>query len=76
MGILKAEKVLILPDVVLNTSPLTPKDIYDLKFILTQEIDWIALSFVQKLSDVLEIRKYVGDKAGIIAKIEKPSALS
>ena len=74
-GYIKSRKGINLPDVVLNTSPLTPKDIDDLKFILTQEIDWIALSFVQKLSDVLEVKKYVGNKAGIIAKIEKPSAL-
>ena len=59
----------------LNTSPLTSKDIEDLKFILNQEIDWIALSFVQKLKDVEEVKKYIGDKAGVIAKIEKPSAL-
>jgi len=42
---------------------------------LNQEIDWIALSFVQKLKDVEEVKKYIGDKAGVIAKIEKPSAL-
>ena len=34
-----------------------------------------SLSFVQKLKDVEEVKKYIGDKAGIIAKIEKPSAL-
>ena len=44
-----------------KTSPLTPKDIEDLKFILNQEIDWIALSFVQKFKDVEEV-KYIGDK--------------
>jgi pyruvate kinase len=45
-----------------------------LNFILNQEIDWIALSFVQKLRDVEEVKKYINDKACIIAKIEKPSA--
>ena len=74
-GYIKSRKGINLPDVVLNTSPLTTKDINDLKFILNQEIDWIALSFVQRLSDVLEVKKYIGEKAGIIAKIEKPSAL-
>ena len=74
-GYIKSNKGVNLPDVVINTNPLTPKDLEDLKFILNQEIDWIALSFVQKLSDVKEVRKYIGDKAGIIAKIEKPSAL-
>ena len=74
-GYIKSNKGVNLPDVVLNTSPLTSKDIEDLKFILNQEIDWIALSFVQKLKDVEEVKKYIEDKASIIAKIEKPSAL-
>jgi pyruvate kinase len=74
-GYIKSNKGVNLPDVVLNTSPLTAKDIEDLKFILNQEIDWIAISFVQKLSDVEEVKKYINDKACIIAKIEKPSAL-
>ena len=74
-GAIKSNKGVNLPDVVLNTSPLTTKDIDDLKFILNQEIDWIALSFVQKLRDVEEVKKHIGDRAGVIAKIEKPSAL-
>ena len=74
-GYIKSNKGINLPDVVINTNPLTPKDIDDLKFILNQDVDWIALSFVQKLSDVEEVKKYIGDKAGVIAKIEKPSAL-
>ena len=74
-GYIKSNKGVNLPDVVLNTSPLTSKDIEDLKFILNLEIDWIALSFVQKLRDVEEVKKYNEDKACIIAKIEKPSAL-
>ena len=74
-GYIKSNKGINLPDVVLNTSPLTSKDIEDLKFILNQEIDWIALSFVQKLRDVEAVKKYIEDKASIIAKIEKPSAL-
>ena len=74
-GAIKSNKGVNLPDVVLNTSPLTSKDIEDLKFILNQEIDWVALSFVQKLKDVEEVKKYIVDKAGVIAKIEKPSAL-
>ncbi len=74
-GYIKSNKGVNLPDVVLNTSPLTSKDIEDLKFILNHEIDWIALSFVQKLRDVEEVKKYIDDKACIIAKIEKPSAL-
>ena len=55
-GLIKSNKGINLPDVVLNTNPLTAKDLDDLKFILHQEIDWIALSFVQKLSDVQEVK--------------------
>ena len=75
-GYIKSRKGINLPDTVIKSSPLTTKDLEDLKFILNQEIDWIALSFVQKLSDVNEVKKYIGNKAGIIAKIEKPSALN
>ena len=74
-GVIKSNKGVNLPDVVINTSPLTSKDFEDLKFILNQEIDWIALSFVQKLQDVEEVKRHIRDKAGVIAKIEKPSAL-
>jgi pyruvate kinase len=74
-GTVKSNKGVNLPDVVINTNPLTEKDLDDLKFILNQEIDWIALSFVQKLSDVEEVKKHIKDKALVIAKIEKPSAL-
>ena len=74
-GLIKSNKGINLPDVVLKTNPLTAKDLDDLKFILHQEIDWIALSFVQKLSDVQEVKKHIKNKALIIAKIEKPSAL-
>ena len=56
-GTVKSNKGVNLPDVVINTNPLTEKDLDDLKFILNQEIDWIALSFVQKLSDVEEVKK-------------------
>ena len=48
-GVIKSNKGVNLPDVVLNTNPLTTKDIKDLKFILNQEIDWIALSFCSKI---------------------------
>ena len=61
-GVIKSNKGVNLPDVVINTSPLTSKDFEDLKFILNQEIDWIALSFVQKLKDVEVVKKYIRDK--------------
>lgn len=64
-----------LPGTLLDLSPLTPKDRADLAFGLELGVDWIALSFVQKPSDVMEARALIGDRAGILSKIEKPQAL-
>src|SRR3546814_7324490 len=38
-------------------------------------MDWVALSFVQKPDDILEARSLLGDRTGLVAKIEKPAAL-
>lgn len=64
-----------LPDVILDVSPLTDKDRRDLEAALAMGVDWIALSFVQRPSDVEEARKLIGDRAKIIVKLEKPSAI-
>lgn len=63
------------PDVVLPLSPLTKKDRADLEVALDMGVDWIALSFVQRPEDVAEARKLIGDRAAILAKLEKPSAI-
>ncbi len=63
------------PDVVLPIPALTEKDRKDLAFALSVGVDFIALSFVQKPEDVIEARQLIGDKAWIISKIEKPSAV-
>ena len=55
---------------------MTEKDRRDLDFGLTLGIDWLALSFVQRVEDILEVRKIVGDRIGIVAKLEKPAAIS
>lgn len=64
-----------LPNVILNVSPLTAKDRIDLEAAIKMGVDWIALSFVQRPEDVAEARKLVGDRAKIIVKLEKPSAI-
>lgn len=74
-GILSNHKGVNVPDVILPISALTPKDLKDLDFALELGADWICLSFVQKPEDVKMARDIIGDKAGIIVKIEKPSAL-
>jgi pyruvate kinase len=63
------------PDVVLPIPALTEKDRKDLDFAVNAGVEYIALSFVQKPEDVSEARKLVGDKAWIVSKIEKPSAV-
>ena len=63
------------PDVVVPIPALTEKDRSDLAYALDQGADYVALSFVQRPEDVAEARELVGDRAGLLAKIEKPQAL-
>jgi len=64
-----------LPYSVLPMPALTTKDLEDLAFGLALGVDWIALSFVQTEADVVQLRELVQGRAGLIAKIEKPSAV-
>ncbi|CAA7624114.1 pyruvate kinase [Magnetospirillum sp. SS-4] len=67
------------PNVMLPISPLTEKDLADLEFAVEMGADWIALSFVQRPSDVAEARRlisgHVGSRVRILSKLEKPSAI-
>ena len=63
------------PDVLVPIPALTEKDKSDLAFALEQGADWIALSFVQRPEDVAEARALIGDRAALLAKIEKPAAI-
>jgi pyruvate kinase len=63
------------PDIVVPIPALTDKDRDDLQFALEQRTDWIALSFVQRPEDVAEARTLIGDRASLLAKIEKPAAI-
>ncbi len=74
-GVLSNRKGVNAPGVILPLSPLTEKDRADLEFALECDVDWIALSFVQRPEDVQEARKLVGNRAGILSKLEKPSAI-
>src|SRR3954451_11629395 len=60
---------------VLPLSALTPKDRTDLAYALELGADWIALSFVQRPEDVEEIQGIVAGRAGVVSKLEKPSAI-
>lgn len=64
-----------IPDVVLPLSPLTEKDRHDLEFACQQGVEWIALSFVQRPEDIHEARALIKDRAAVMLKMEKPSAV-
>lgn len=74
-GALSNNKGLNVPDVVVPLAALTEKDRSDLAFALDQNIDWVALSFVQRPEDVAEARRLIQGRAALLAKIEKPAAL-
>jgi pyruvate kinase len=75
-GRISNKKGVSLPDTTIPTSAMTDKDRADLDAALEEDIDWIALSFVQRPEDVLDVRKVVQGRALIMAKIEKPQAIA
>ena len=74
-GKLSDKKGVSLPDTLLPMGALTEKDHADLLKGLEAEADWIAVSFVQRPEDIIDIRKIVQGRAGVMAKIEKPQAV-
>jgi pyruvate kinase len=78
-GILSSKKGINLPDTKISLPALTEKDLIDLDFIIDQNVDWIALSFVRQVKDITELKNILKErnsKAKVIAKIEKPEALT
>ena len=63
------------PSVVMSLSPLTAKDRRDLAVGLELGVDWVALSFVQRPDDFIELRELVEGRARVLSKLEKPAAL-
>jgi len=74
-GELKNRKGINVPGRRLPISALTEKDRADLDFALSIGVDYVALSFVQQPDDVREAQALIAGRAGVIAKIEKPSAV-
>ncbi|WP_017930180.1 pyruvate kinase [Robiginitomaculum antarcticum] len=60
---------------VLPVSAMTDKDRKDMVFALSKNVDFIALSFVQTVEDVTNAQEIIKGRAGLIVKIEKPSAV-
>ena len=78
-GLLKSRKGINLPFTKVSAPSLTEKDLKDLEFGIQNDVDWIALSFVRKAFDIQSMRAIIdshGSAARIVAKIEKPEALS
>jgi len=74
-GTVSDNKGVNVPGVVLPLSPLTVKDHKDLSFGLELGVDWVAASFIQRREDLVELRELVGNRAFLLAKLEKPAAL-
>ncbi len=75
-GKLSDKKGVSLPDTLLPMGAMTDKDRSDLAYVVENlDVDWIALSFVQRDEDIIECRNLAKGKAAIMAKIEKPSAV-
>lgn len=74
-GRLLNRKGINVPQTPLTTSGLTPKDINDLKVGLAADVDYVAMSFVQSAADIKALRKLVGRRAKLVAKIEMAVAL-
>ena len=77
-GLLLPKKGVNLPDSALSMPSMTEKDLEDFEFIMDQNLDWLALSFVRKAEDIINLKKMIkarNSKIKVIAKIEMPEAL-
>jgi pyruvate kinase len=74
-GVISDRKGVNVPDAEVPIPALTEKDRRDLAFAVSEGVDWIGLSFVQRPEDLAEARKLMGGYGALCAKIEKPSAV-
>lgn len=77
-GILSPRKGMNLPGMKLSTPSITEKDYENLEFLKDKPIDYIALSFVRKADDILQLKEWLsknGKSTPVIAKIEKKEAI-
>jgi pyruvate kinase len=75
-GTVSNRKGVSLPDTVIPLAALTAKDLVDLEAALNCGIDWIALSFIQRPEDIADAKKITRGRAAVMAKIEKPQAVT
>ncbi len=78
-GILKSRKGVNLPSLNLRLPSMTEKDQKDLEFGISQDIDWVSLSFVRQADDIRFLKQFLAEHNGaeipVMAKIEKPQAI-
>ena len=77
-GLLKQYKGINLPGTAVSAEVLSEKDLGDLKVALEHNVDFVALSFVRRASDLRLLRKYIDQANGtakMISKIERPEAI-
>lgn len=77
-GILSSKKGVNLPNTKISLPCLTPKDLADLDVALENDVEWIGLSFVRSVTDIVDLKEIIKNKnkrARVIAKIEKPEAI-
>jgi pyruvate kinase len=77
-GVLMSRKGINLPDTDFGGDILTPKDLKDIEYGATKDIDYVALSFVQSADDINNLRQILvglGSSAQIIAKVETKAAI-
>ena len=78
-GLISDNKGMNVPNVHINVPFLSDKDKEDIKFACENDVDFLALSFVETVEDILEVNdlliNYGNDHIGIIAKVENGLAL-
>ncbi len=74
-GPISSHKGINLPGKYLPIPAITEQDKVDLKFALAHNVDWVAISFVQRVEDAIEARKLINSKARLMVKLERPMAL-
>ena len=78
-GLLQSNKGINLPDTAISAPSLTEKDVQDLLFCIEHDIDFVALSFVRKAQDLLDLKEILAkhhSSMQVIAKIERPEAVA
>ncbi|MGB4774676.1 MAG: pyruvate kinase, partial [Daejeonella sp.] len=77
-GILTSRKGVNLPNTKVSIPSLTEEDLANLEFALKNDVEWIGLSFVRSVDDIIDLKRIItrsGNTARVIAKIEKPEAI-